>query len=112
MLLPYGIGLLQFETMYKDSVKALGTKFEPSEFNQMLLKYGDRPFGEVRKDMNAWLEAQGSTAPSPTPVPSASPSPQPEPAHSSSTLLYAIGGALVLLLVVVLLARRSYKKSA
>ncbi|MBR3357368.1 MAG: DUF885 domain-containing protein [Solobacterium sp.] len=112
VLLPYGIGLLQFETMYKDSVKALGTKFEPIEFNRMLLQYGDRPFGEVRKDMKAWLEAQGSEVPSPTPVPSASPSGEPEPAHSSSTLIYAIGGALVLLLVVVLLARRSYKKSA
>ena len=112
VLLPYGIGLLQFETMYKDCVFALGDKFDLKEFHRMLLTYGDRPFADVRSDMNAWLKAQGSDVPSPTPVPTAAPSPQPAPAHSSSTLLIAIGGALALLLIVILLARRSYKKSA
>ena len=100
VLLPYGIGLLKFETMYADAKTALGDSFSLKEFHRVMLENGARPFDLVRADMNTWLESQGKTAPSPT------------PAKQTDWMPWMIGGALIAVLIIVFLAQRSFRKSA
>ena len=105
VLLPYGFGLVQFEDMYKQAREALGDKFDIREFHEILLTYGSRPFEEVRKDVNAWIESKGGSAPSPSPKPAPS-------KDGSKGLLIGIGIGIIAVIIIAILARRSYKKSA
>lgn len=54
-ILPYGVGVAMFETLEDKARNALGDEFKQKEFNQVLLDGGDRPFGVVEEDVNAYL---------------------------------------------------------
>lgn len=54
-ILPYGVGVAMFETLEDKARNALGDEFNQKEFNQVLLDGGDRPFGVVEEDVNAYL---------------------------------------------------------
>lgn len=54
-LLPYGVGIAMFETFEDKARNALGDSFDQKEFNEVLLKGGDRPFSVVEKDLDKYL---------------------------------------------------------
>lgn len=56
MLLPYGVGMMMFDLMEEEAEDVLGSKFDRVEYNKVLLKYGFRPFEEVQKDVDRYVE--------------------------------------------------------
>lgn len=56
VIIPYGAGLAQFMTIRKNAEDRLASQFDATEFNRVLLTYGDRPFELVEKDVNAWID--------------------------------------------------------
>lgn len=54
-ILPYGVGIAMFETFEDKARNALGDSFDQKEFNEVLLKGGDRPFSVVEKDLDKYL---------------------------------------------------------
>jgi len=97
-ILPYGIGLAQFEILKKKAEDALGGKFNLEKFNEVLLANGDRPFSIVSKDVDAYIaSAKGTAAATST------------GANSSYTTYLLIGG-LAVIAVIAIAALRKYHK--
>ncbi len=55
-LLPYGIGLMMFDTLEKEARKELKDSFNLVEYNRTLLNYGMRSFEEVKKDVDHYVQ--------------------------------------------------------
>jgi uncharacterized protein (DUF885 family) len=54
-LLPYGVGLAEYETLEQKAQDKLGSSYDAKEFHKVLLDNGDRPFDMVEADVDAWL---------------------------------------------------------
>ena len=55
VIVPYGAGLAQFMTIRNKAKSTLGSQFDQTAFNEVLLTYGDRPFELVEKDVDKWI---------------------------------------------------------
>lgn len=62
LLVPYGVGLSYFSQLREEAENALGSKFNATEFNTVLLNNGSRSFNLVANDVQKYIEAQGGTA--------------------------------------------------
>ena len=115
VILPYGVGLAQFMRLKRKAEKYEG--FDLKAFNEVLLKYGDRPFEIVESDVDAYLKSLGGDVPETTPTPGTDITPTPEvtpqPADDSGEkwLLYGGIGALALALVIIVLALNTHRKA-
>ncbi len=58
-ILPYGVGLAEYENLRVDTMKSLGKKFDLKEFNTVLLEGGARPFARVEKDVESYVSSKG-----------------------------------------------------
>lgn len=63
MILPYGIGLVQFMRLRGKATSALKDQFDEVEFNEVLLTNGARPFEMVEKDVDAYIVEKGGEVP-------------------------------------------------
>ena len=67
LLLPYGVGMMNFIRLRTDAEERLGQDFNLKEFHTVLLTDGDRPFDMVAQDVNAYIASKsGSTSESGT----------------------------------------------
>lgn len=57
VIVPYGAGLARFMTIRADAKRILGSQFDQTAFNEVLLTYGDRPFEMVEADVQAWVDS-------------------------------------------------------
>lgn len=103
VIVPYGVGLVQFMTIRDEAEKALQSQFDAVEFNRVLLTDGDRPFELVRKDVQKWIDSFDPSQREEIIVPDTIPK------RSVNPLIY-IGGfavAAIGIIVGIILIRRS-----
>jgi hypothetical protein len=62
LLVPYGVGLSYFSQLREEAENALGSKFNATEFNTVLLNNGSRSFNLVASDVQKYIEEKGGTA--------------------------------------------------
>ncbi|MCF0116021.1 MAG: DUF885 family protein, partial [Erysipelotrichaceae bacterium] len=55
LIIPYGFGLAQMETMKHEAQVALGDNYSDIEFNGIILNYGPRRYETVRKDVANYI---------------------------------------------------------
>lgn len=107
MLLPYGIGLMEFQNLRAKAEAALGTDFDTVEFHKVVLDNGDRQFELVKNDVAEWIESKGGNSaiePETEPVPA--------PAGQISIWVYAAGAGIVIVgLIAAILALRSRRRN-
>ncbi len=101
VIVPYGAGLAQFMTIRDKAMKALGSQFDMTAFNEVLLTYGDRPFELVEKDVDAWVAtfdpSQSVPIDTDDETPAAKPvSPWPYVGGIAVALIAVIGGIVLL----------------
>ena len=58
VILPYGVGMMRFLTLRKQTEDALKESFNAKEFHTVLLTGGDRPFDMVEEDVSAYIAAK------------------------------------------------------
>jgi len=58
-LMAYGCGMAWMLALRKKAETALGTKFDESAYNEVVLENGPRNYEEVSKDVDAFIEANG-----------------------------------------------------
>ncbi|MCF0116022.1 MAG: DUF885 family protein [Erysipelotrichaceae bacterium] len=58
MMIPYGFGLAQMETMMRQAKEALGDKYSDVEFNGVILNYGPRAYESIQKDVEAYIASK------------------------------------------------------
>lgn len=106
-ILPYGVGLMKFETMRKEAEDKLGDKFDPVAYHKVILDKGQRPLENVQQDVDVYAGVSKAEE--------TSPSHQEEKEEKTEietdwTLFYKIGGALAAGVIVVLFARHHFRK--
>ena len=106
VIVPYGAGLARFMTIRKNAKRALGSQFDKTEFNRVLLTYGDRPFELVEADVDKWISTFDPSQSTPVEEPDEF------PAAPINPWLYAGGFAAALAAVILgaVLMRRSRKR--
>ena len=107
VIIPYGAGLAQFMTIRDNAMYRLGSQFDMTEFNRILLTYGDRPFELVEKDVEAWIGTFDPSAVTPA-TPAPIDNPDPVPSKGISPWIYAggIGIALIAVIAGIILVRK------
>ena len=61
MLIPYGFGMTEMQTLMYAAQDALGDEYSDIEFNGVILNYGERTFENVEKDVAAYIISKGGT---------------------------------------------------
>ena len=56
LMLPYGLGPLEFLDLLSTAQYSLGDAFDIKEFHSVILQDGELPLALLRKNVNAWLE--------------------------------------------------------
>lgn len=102
MILPYGVGLVQYLSIQENAQEELGSKFNLKEFNTVLLTYGDRPFDVVEKDVNKWIE-EAKAGNTETTTPEATSNPLPTSSENTAFPIFYIGAGAGLLAGVIAL---------
>ncbi len=107
-LLNYGCGLAQFIDLRTRAEATLGDDFDETEFNRVLLEYGDREFEMVEADLNEWISGSGSEG---LIDGSDLPDPHEGEMQQNSLMGYMIAGGLLIAAVLIwFLMRRTKKK--
>lgn len=61
LLIPYGFGMAEMETVQHRAKEALGANYSDIELNTVILNYGERCFERVENDVNNYIISKGGT---------------------------------------------------
>jgi uncharacterized protein (DUF885 family) len=112
MLVPYGVGLAYFMELREEAEDALGSSFDATEYNTVLLNNGSRNFGLVTSDVEAYIQSKNGTVPEDSQLEETTEDEAQDSAGQQANwyLFGGIGAGLAALGIIALIAGRKYRK--
>ena len=112
MLVPYGVGLAYFMELREEAEDALGSSFDATEYNTVLLNNGSRNFGLVTSDVEAYIQSKNGTVPEDSQLEETTEDEAQDSTGQQANwyLFGGIGAGLAALGIIALIAGRKYRK--
>lgn len=111
VIVPYGAGLARFMTIRADAKRILGSQFDQTAFNEVLLTYGDRPFEMVEADVQAWADSFDPSQSTPAETPAEEEETVPESPFQPLLYIGGFAAALIVVAVGLYLIRKARKSN-